>query len=78
MKIPPKRGWHLSGMFDAMERGELKALYVIGENPANSEADAHRTIKLLAGSRHPGGAGHVDDEDGGDGGRGSSGGCRVV
>jgi predicted molibdopterin-dependent oxidoreductase YjgC len=48
-KIPPKRGWHLSGMFDAMERGELKALYVIGENPANSEADEHRTIKLLQG-----------------------------
>ncbi len=49
VKIPPKRGWHLSGMFDAMERGELKALYVIGENPANSEADAHRAIKLLQG-----------------------------
>jgi predicted molibdopterin-dependent oxidoreductase YjgC len=49
VKIPPQRGWHLSGMFDAMERGELKALYVIGENPANSEADAHRTIKLLQG-----------------------------
>ena len=49
VKIPPKRGWHLSGMFDAMERGELKALYVIGENPANSEADAHRIIKLLQG-----------------------------
>ena len=46
-KIPPKKGWHLSGMFDAMERGELKALYVIGENPANSEADQHRTTKLL-------------------------------
>ena len=49
VKIPPRRGWHLSGMFDAMERGELKALYVIGENPASSEADAHRTIKLLQG-----------------------------
>jgi formate dehydrogenase major subunit len=49
VKIPPKRGWHLSGMFDAMERGELKALYVIGENPANSEADQHRTMKLLNG-----------------------------
>ncbi len=49
VKIPPNRGWHLSGMFDAMERGELKALYVIGENPANSEADAHRTMKLLQG-----------------------------
>jgi formate dehydrogenase major subunit len=34
-------------MFDAMERNELKALYVIGENPAQSEADQHRTIRLL-------------------------------
>jgi predicted molibdopterin-dependent oxidoreductase YjgC len=49
VKIPSKRGWHLSGMLDAMERGELKALYVIGENPASSEADSHRTIKLLQG-----------------------------
>jgi formate dehydrogenase major subunit len=48
-KVPAKRGWHLSGMFDAMERGELRALYVIGENPANSEADQHRTFKLLGG-----------------------------
>src|SRR5262249_12471047 len=33
----------------AMERGELTALYVIGENPASSEADRHRTVGLLAG-----------------------------
>jgi predicted molibdopterin-dependent oxidoreductase YjgC len=45
--IPPERGWHLSGMLDAMEHGELKALYVIGENPVNSEADQHRTIRLF-------------------------------
>ncbi len=47
--VPPKRGWHLSGMFDAMERGELTALYVIGENPMQSEADQHRTRRLLEG-----------------------------
>src|SRR3954469_2262241 len=47
--IPPKYGWHLTGMFDAMERGELTAAYVIGENPASSEADQHRTRKLLEG-----------------------------
>lgn len=47
--IPAKRGWHLSGMFDAMERGELTALYVIGENPVQSEADQHRTRRLLEG-----------------------------
>jgi predicted molibdopterin-dependent oxidoreductase YjgC len=47
--IPPKSGWHLSHMFEAMERGDLTALYVIGENPANSEADQHRAIRLLEG-----------------------------
>ena len=46
--IPPKRGWHLSGMFDAMERGELQALYVIGENPVQSEADQTRAKHLLS------------------------------
>jgi formate dehydrogenase major subunit len=45
--VPPKRGWHLTGMFDAMERGELTSVYCIGENPASSEADAHRTKRLL-------------------------------
>ena len=48
VSLPPKRGWHLSAMFDAMERGELKAVYVIGENPIQSEADQHRARKLLA------------------------------
>jgi formate dehydrogenase major subunit len=47
--VPPTRGWHLTGMFDAMERGDLTALYVIGENPMQSEADRHRTEKLLRG-----------------------------
>ena len=46
--IEPKRGWHLSQMFEAMEEGELTALYVIGENPAKSEADNLRTHKLLS------------------------------
>jgi NADH:ubiquinone oxidoreductase subunit F (NADH-binding)/NADH:ubiquinone oxidoreductase subunit E/formylmethanofuran dehydrogenase subunit B/formylmethanofuran dehydrogenase subunit D len=48
-KIPPKNGWHLSQMFHAMERKELTALYVLGENPAQSEADSHHAIKLLKG-----------------------------
>jgi predicted molibdopterin-dependent oxidoreductase YjgC len=47
--IEPKRGWHLSAMFDAMERGELTTLYVLGENPVDSEADRHRAVKLLSG-----------------------------
>ncbi len=46
-KIHPKRGWHVSGMLEAMDRGELTALYVLGENPADSEADRHRALRLL-------------------------------
>ncbi len=45
--IPPKYGWHLTAMFEAMERGDLTALYVIGENPAQSEADATHAKHLL-------------------------------
>lgn len=47
--IPPVRGWHMSAMFEAMERGDLKVLYVIGENPLQSEADRNRTEELLSG-----------------------------
>jgi formate dehydrogenase major subunit len=50
--IPPKAGWHLSLMFEAMERGELTACYIIGENPLRSEADTGRTRKLLSGLEH--------------------------
>jgi formate dehydrogenase major subunit len=45
--IPPKKGWHLTDQLHAMERRELRALYCLGENPAQSEADAHRVRKLL-------------------------------
>ena len=48
--VPPKRGYHLSEMFHAMERDELQALYVIGENPVQSEADQTKA-KALLGSR---------------------------
>ena len=47
--VPPKRGWHLSGMFDAMERGDLTTVYCIGENPLQSEADQARARHLLEG-----------------------------
>jgi predicted molibdopterin-dependent oxidoreductase YjgC len=45
--IPPKNGWHLTQMFEAMERGDLTALYVLGENPAQSEADSGHALELL-------------------------------
>jgi predicted molibdopterin-dependent oxidoreductase YjgC len=46
---PKLRGWNLSGMFDAMDRGDLTAVYCIGENPVQSEADQARAIRLLSG-----------------------------
>ena len=48
----PDSGWHLSLMFEAMERGDLSTLYVIGENPAQSEADGERARRLLRGLDH--------------------------
>ncbi len=50
--IQDKYGWHLTQMFEAMGRGELRAVYVIGENPAQSEADATHAIKLLESLDH--------------------------
>ena len=52
VKLVPKRGWHLSQMFEAMDRGELTTCYVIGENPMRSEADTGRTSRLLGGLEH--------------------------
>jgi predicted molibdopterin-dependent oxidoreductase YjgC len=50
--FPRKKGWHLSEMFEAMERGELRSLYIVGENPARSEADQGRAVRLLTGLDH--------------------------
>ena len=52
VKIPARRGWHISQMFEAMEEGKLKTLFVVGENPAQSEADAKKTRRLLEGLDH--------------------------
>jgi formate dehydrogenase major subunit len=55
--ISPKVGMHLSQMFDAMAPkweggGTLRALYCIGENPAESEANATHARHLLEGLDH--------------------------
>ncbi len=50
--LPAKKGWHLSEMFEAMDRGELRAAYIMGENPAESEADVQHCRKLLDGLDH--------------------------
>jgi predicted molibdopterin-dependent oxidoreductase YjgC len=45
--VPAKNGWHLTEMFEAMGRGDLTALFVLGENPAQSEADSTHTLERL-------------------------------
>src|SRR5439155_1165812 len=50
--FPSQKGWHLSEMFEAMDRGELSAVYIVGENPARSEADQTRAVRLLSGLDH--------------------------
>lgn len=50
--IPARYGCTLTQMFDAMDRGELTACYVVGENPAQSEADGAQTVRRLAGLDH--------------------------
>ena len=52
VKLKPEYGWHMTQMFEAAERGELRAIYAIGENPAQAEADQHRTVRLLTGLDH--------------------------
>ena len=50
--VPPEPGWHLTEMFHAMNRDELTSLLVIGENPAQSEADVSHAVGLLGGLDH--------------------------
>jgi predicted molibdopterin-dependent oxidoreductase YjgC len=51
-RLPRTAGWNLTDMFHAVERGELDTLYVIGENPAQSEADQAHAMTLLKSLRH--------------------------
>jgi predicted molibdopterin-dependent oxidoreductase YjgC len=45
--LPAKVGKNQAEMMDAVERGEIRGMYVIGENPAQSDADEHHHDKLF-------------------------------
>ena len=51
-KLKRRYGWHMTEMFEAMERGELTTLFVLGENPVQSDADAQHVKLLLDGLEH--------------------------
>ncbi len=46
-EIPPKAGLHISLMHEAMDEGTLRCLYVLGENPIQSEADTGEMRRRL-------------------------------
>ncbi|MFJ8076790.1 molybdopterin oxidoreductase family protein [Streptomyces sp. NPDC096176] len=50
--IQPHYGKTLTEMFEVMESGELRAVYCIGENPAQSEADSGQAIRRLEALDH--------------------------
>ena len=50
--IPERNGMHLSSMFEAMERKELRAAYIVGENPTQSEPNSSHVVNLLKGLDH--------------------------
>lgn len=45
--LPTERGLYLTELWEAIERGDVKALYIVGENPAVSEADFMRVRRAL-------------------------------
>ena len=45
--LSPTPGLTLTEMFDAAYEGKIKALYIMGENPVLSDADANHTKKAL-------------------------------
>lgn len=47
--VPVKKGKHQTEMLDAMEKKEMKALYVIGENPVQSDANGNHVRELFDG-----------------------------
>ena len=50
--LKPHYGKNLTEMFNAAESGDIHAMYAIGENPAQAEADQHRVQRLLTGLDH--------------------------
>ena len=45
--IPAQKGHHVIGMLHAIERGEIRGMYIIGENPVRAEANSDRVARLL-------------------------------
>ena len=61
--VPPKRGWHLSGMFEAMERGELHGALRHRREPGPVRGGPAPDRAAPARPRLPRRPGHLPDRD---------------
>lgn len=52
VSLPPTNGMHLSEMMEAMDEGHLTHLYIVGENPVQSDADSAAVRKRLTDLDH--------------------------
>jgi formate dehydrogenase major subunit len=52
VKLPPKRGKTVVEIMDAVHDGEIKGMYVEGENPAMSDPDLNHARQALAHLEH--------------------------
>jgi formate dehydrogenase major subunit len=50
--LPPRNGMHLSQMMEAMDEGHLTHLYIVGENPVQSDADSAKVSQRLRDLDH--------------------------
>jgi predicted molibdopterin-dependent oxidoreductase YjgC len=49
VEVPPKPGYRLDQMMSGLHDGRIRALYLVGENPAQTEPNAHHVEEGLAG-----------------------------
>ena len=52
VKLPPKRGKTVVEIMDAIHEGEIKGMYIEGENPAMSDPDLNHARQALAHLEH--------------------------
>ena len=52
VRLQPDHGKNMTEMIRAMSHGEMTSLYVIGENPAQSDADLHHVVGALTSLDH--------------------------
>jgi formate dehydrogenase major subunit len=52
VQLPPKRGLTVVEVMGAIHAGQIRGMYIMGENPAMSDPDAHHAREALAKLEH--------------------------